>query len=249
MASVTTRSRTKLILWLIAGLTAIGVGSWIAFFRIATVRSYATPAWADMLYIQTRLESPGSDIMLLKNSSGPPLSPMAVNAGVLPPVYSSVYRYNSVTEKLDLVEKEEEWDRATGTVCECTNKIDRDTSPLFIDSAQHVLKFRSQVVPTAGPYVHFMDRAPEGDLVAVLSSERPRALPGLTLFGTRRTTGTHYHEVFRTSDAQRIGKPMRLPNRAYITCWSSDRKYVIYTVGSTSEICFVRVEDQGDESR
>jgi len=237
----------RLILLMAALLTPIWVASCKPDRRAADVPSFATPAWENMQYLQIRSESPGSDVLLLRNSERYPLSDDDEQEAN---VRRAVYQLDTGAGKLRLVGSEM-WDRATGTICDCGGQFATLTH-MTVNWRKLELKLGAQVVPTAGRYVMSLVSTPQGDLVAVVSAKGPRGISFIPSMGGG-VGGIRYHQVFRTRNAQPVGDPVRLPmgseGVAVNGCWSSDQAYIVYTDGKFSEVCVIPVKAPGSGSK
>lgn len=153
------------------------------------------------------------------------------------------------------------WNRATGRIVTFLEQFSSEIiKPFEVDYRDGKLMWRRQPAQTAGRYVIMAIAAPataDGetpDLVAVLSAEKgPRET--IMPFNPTGPSGQRYHQLFRRSDGQAVGRTVRLPriNGAHPwwnrPCWSPDGRYVVYSDTDLSRVCIVPSNIPGGPKR
>jgi hypothetical protein len=170
-----------------------------------------------------------------------------------------VYRYDSQTRELDVVDIEV-WRRAEGKVTTNGSNFAAPTV-LFCNVAEGVFSCRTEIgrpnqsYQTIGKYAVRQLRPLYGDIVGVISADGPErpstgVLPMVSSIGGGYY-GQHYVEFFAFPSMERLGEPIRIPFTSaegigsYV--WSADQRFLVLPNASGTKMCILHMAPAVDE--
>lgn len=231
-----------------AGVIVFGAAAFLAWRSTpkgdVPVFEVSNLGWGEL---RLRLESEGSDVLLLTRAN-PESSAPHERTG-------SVYRYDPTANTLTEVPKAV-WDEATGQIArfDAPRNAPRGWGMTIEDGALFVFgdAARSRKIETIGERVVKFSMNITGDLMALLTVDGELDPPFYWWFFSRRGgyRGQHYVELFTLPEWRRKRPAVRIPlntaddlESAY---WSADGKYVVYSANDGKRLCIIRTDVEGE---
>jgi len=225
------------------------------------VACFETPLWNRFGSLLIRAENDGSDVLLMRVLT--PDERLKVDYEdadfIVRCPRDDVYRYDPGARTLQAT-RAQDWNAATGVICDCglpncgqrRQAASRPAVMAGWDFNEHVFRYGSRILETAGPVVVASVVDPTGEFAAAVSADGPIIDTRVGFLGNFGSKGQHYHQIVRRRDGTFVGEALRLPLVSYPdaldACWSPDGRYVIYRDVYFTRLCIVRV-DLGEETR
>ncbi len=217
------------------------------------IEPFPTTVWARPLCegLQIRIANDGSgDLLLMSPSTS---SDVRQKMRLRSMKNLPIYRYDSKTKRLSF-DVSDSWSENEGPTAISGKQHDLPPfgEEFTHDLGGHTLQWHGPV-PTAAPTVLAAVRSPNEKYVASLSAEGKSKTDGIVPFSDPTVPGRRFHEVFRASDASKVGTPVILANTTdqnnVLPCWSPDNRFVVYNDGKCEHLWIIEAPITPSEAK